>query len=173
MVGMEVTYAPFINHNMIRSVRPIYQRSDGTRYDGSVCGNATGVGERVVAKDGYAIGAAAIKSSIGIDAIQLTFMEIGAAGLNPDKAYLSKWLDSDGGASAKTFVNDGRPIVGIAGLRAKDPNGATFCLCLITTRPGALAAATGQELMQTPQQILQRYQENIRPQQPQIMNRQQ
>src|SRR5205807_4125061 len=80
MVGMEVTYAPFFNHNVIKSVRPIYQGPDGRRYDGSLCGNPTQDRERVVAKDGYAIGAATIKAGMGIDGMQLTFMEIGADG---------------------------------------------------------------------------------------------
>jgi len=47
MVGMEVTYAPFLNHQIIRSVRPIYQGPDGKRYDGPVCGNPTAISERV------------------------------------------------------------------------------------------------------------------------------
>jgi len=90
MVGMDVTYAPFFTHQIIKSVRPIYQGPDGKRYDGPVSGNPTGVGERVVAKEGYAIGGAAIKAGMGIDGMQLTFMEIGADGLNPNKTYLSK-----------------------------------------------------------------------------------
>jgi hypothetical protein len=140
MVGMEVTYAPFFNHQIIKSVRPIYQRPDGTRYDGPVCGNPTQIGERVVAKEGYAIGGAAIKAGMGIDGMQLTFMAIGADGLNPKKSYLSKWLGGYGGADARTFVNDGRPIIGIAGMRSKNPKGPAFCMCLVTTRAGALAA---------------------------------
>jgi hypothetical protein len=51
MVGMAVTYAPFFNHQIIKSVRPIYQRPDGKRYYGRVCGNPTRVGERVVARE--------------------------------------------------------------------------------------------------------------------------
>jgi len=138
MVGVEVTYAPFFDHNIIKSVRPIYQRPDGKRYDGPVCGNPTGVGVRVVATEGYAIGGAAIRAGMGIDGMQLTFMQIGANGLNPNKTYLSKWLGGYGGADAKTFVNDGRPIIGIAGMRSKNPSGPAFCLCLVTTKAGAL-----------------------------------
>src|SRR5262249_30511311 len=66
MVGMDVTYAPFFNHQVIKSVRPIYQRPNGTRFDGPVCGSPTGVSERVEAKAGYAIGGAAIQSGMGI-----------------------------------------------------------------------------------------------------------
>jgi len=139
MVGMEVSYAPFFNHNIIKSVRPIFQKPDGTRYYGAVCGNPTGVGERIVAREGYAIGGAAIKAGMGIDGMQLTFMEIGANGLNPDKTYLSKWLGINAGSGARMFVNDGRPIIGIAGMRSKDPRGPAFCMCLVTTRACALA----------------------------------
>ena len=135
MVGMEVTYAPFFNHNIIKSVRPIYQRPDGTRYDGPVCGTPTGVGERVVAKEGYAIGGAAIRSGMGIDGMQLTFMEIGADGLNPNKTYLSKWLDGYGGSDAKMFVNDGRPIVGIAGMRSSSTTGLIRPFACVWSRP--------------------------------------
>ncbi|HEV3144705.1 MAG TPA: hypothetical protein VGZ47_12520 [Gemmataceae bacterium] len=141
MVGMAVTYAPFFTHQIIKSVRPIYQGPDGKRYDGPVCGTPTGVGERVVAKEGYAIGGAAIKAGMGIDGMQLTFMEIGADGLDPNKTYLSKWLGGYGGAGARTFVNDGRPIIGIAGMRSRNLNSPAFCLCLVTTRAGALADA--------------------------------
>ena len=139
MVGMEVTYAPFFTHNVIKSVRPIYQRSDGTRYDGPVCGTPTAVRERVVAKEGYAIGAATIKSGMGIDGMQLTFMKIDATGLNTSETYLSKWLGGYGGADARTFLNDGRPIVGIAGMYSRNNFGPAFCLGLVTTRPDALA----------------------------------
>jgi hypothetical protein len=143
MVGMEVTYAPFFNHQIIKSVRPIYQGADGKRYDSQVCGNPTAVGERVVAKEGYAIGGAAIKAGMGIDGMQLTFMEIGVDGLNPNKTYLSKWLGGYGGSGARMYVNDGRPIIGIAGMRSKNSNGPAFCLCLVTTQARALADADG------------------------------
>jgi hypothetical protein len=141
MVGMEVTYKPFFTHNVIKSVRPIYQRPDGTRYDGAMCGVPTGDGERVVAKEGYAIAGAAIKSGMGIDGMQLTFMEIGPDGLNSNKSYLSKWLGGYGGANARTLVNDGRPIVGVAGMWSRTSFGPAFCLGLVTTRPGSLAEA--------------------------------
>jgi len=147
MVGMEVTYAPFLNHQIIRSVRPIFQGPDGKRYDGPVCGNPTAISERVVAKEGYAIGSAAISAALAIDGMQLTFMEIGADGLNVDKTYLSKWLGAYGGSSARTYVNDGRPIVGIAGMRSKDAKRPIFCFCLVTTKAGALADAEGHELI--------------------------
>jgi hypothetical protein len=139
MVGMEVTYAPFFTHYVIKSVRPIYQGPGGERYDGPVCGIPTGVRARVVAKEGFAIGGAAIKAGMGIDAMQLTFMEIGADGLNPNKTYLSKWLGGYGGADAKMFVNDGRPILGVAGMRSRNSFGPAFCLCFITTKAGELA----------------------------------
>jgi hypothetical protein len=122
-------------------VQPIYQGPDGTRYDGPVCGTPTKVRERVVAREGYAIGGAAIRGGLGIDGMQLTFMEIGPDGLNPNKTYLSKWLGGYGGAYARMYVNDGRPIVGIAGMRSTNPNGPAFCMCLVTTRPGALESA--------------------------------
>jgi len=141
MVGMEVTYAPFFTHYVIKSVQPIYQRPDGLRYDGPVCGNPTLVGERVVAKPGYAIGGAAIRSGMGIDGMQLTFMEIGVDGLNPHRAYLSQWLGGYGGADAKTYLNDGRPILGIAGMVSKLNFGPAFCMCLVTTKAGAIADA--------------------------------
>jgi hypothetical protein len=70
-------------------------------------------------------------------------MEIGADGLDPHKTYLSKWLGGYGGADAKTFLNDGRPVVGIAGMRSRYDWGPAFCLCLVTTKAGALADADG------------------------------
>jgi hypothetical protein len=71
----------------------------------------------------------------------------GADGLNCDKTYLSKWLGVYGGSSAKTYLNDGRPIVGIAGMRSKNAKGPLFCFCLVTTKAGALADAEGHELI--------------------------
>jgi hypothetical protein len=150
MVGMEVTYAPFFNHNVIKSVRPIYQGPDGRRYDGPVCGTPTAVRERVVAKEGYAIGGAAIQAGMGIDGMQLTFMQIGADGLNPNKTYLSKWLGINGGSNAKTYVNDGRPIIGIAGMWSRNSHSPAFCICLVTTRPGALTDAGGPPRQSSP-----------------------
>jgi hypothetical protein len=142
LVGMEATYVPFFNQNVIKSVRPIYQREDGTRYDGPVCGTPTKVRERVVAKEGYAIGGAAMRAGLGIGGIQLTFMEIGPDGLNPNKTYLSKWLGTYG-TDARMYLNDGRPIVGIAGMASSKPQGPAFCMCLVTTKADAFAAADG------------------------------
>jgi hypothetical protein len=142
LVGMEATYVPFFNQNVIKSVRPIYQREDGTRYDGPVCGTPTKVRERVVAKEGYAIGGAAMRAGLGIGGIQLTFMEIGPDGLNPNKTYLSKWLGTYG-TDARMYLNDGRPIVGIAGMASSKPQGPAFCMCLVTTQADALATADG------------------------------
>ncbi len=139
LVGMEVTYGTFINHQIIKSVRPIFQRPDGKRNYGPVCGNPTSVGETVVAKAGYAIGAVTIKAGLPIDGIQLTYMEIGADGLNPNKSYLSKWLGTYGGVGSRTYLNDGRPIIGIAGMRNSQPQSPLLCLCLVTTPEGALA----------------------------------
>ena len=141
LVGMEVSYVPFFTHQVIKSVRPIYQTPYGTRYDGPICGKPTGVGERIVARAGYAIGGAAIWSGMGINGVQLTFMEIGAEGLNPNKSYLSKWLGGYGGSDAKMFLNDGRPIVGIAGMVSKWDFGPAFCMCLVTTPAAAFADA--------------------------------
>ena len=141
LVGMEVSYVPFFTHQVIKSVRPIYQTPYGTRYDGPICGKPTGVGERIVARAGYAIGGAAIWSGMGINGVQLTFMEIGADGLNPNKSYLSKWLGGYGGSDAKMFLNDGRPIVGIAGMVSKWDFGPAFCMCLVTTPAAAFADA--------------------------------
>ena len=87
---------------------------------------------------------------MGIDGMQLTFMEIGADGLNPNKTYLSKWLGGYGGADAKTFLNDGRPIIGIAGMRSNLNFGPAFCLCLVTTKAGALADADGSRHQSSP-----------------------
>jgi hypothetical protein len=153
MVGMEVTYAPFFSHYIIKSVQPIYQRPDGTRYSGPVCGTPTGVSDRVTAKSGYAIGGAAIRAGMGIDGLQLTFMEIGPDGLNPSKSYLSKWLGINAGSSARTYVNDGRPIIGIVGMSAKNASSPAFCMGLVTTKPGALAAP--ERPLQTQQQFMQ------------------
>lgn len=143
MVGMDVSYATVFNDRIIKSVRPIYQKPNGTRYGGRVYGNSTQVGERLLAERGYAIGGVAIKAGAGIEGLQVTFMEIGPERLNPYKTYQSKWLGSEGGAEVKMFVNDGRPIVGIAGMRARDPSSPAFCLCLVTTQTGALADADG------------------------------
>jgi hypothetical protein len=157
---MEVTYAPFFTHYVIKSVRPIYEDADGRRYDGPVCGVPTGVGERVVAREGYAIGGAAIHSGMGINGMQLIFMEIGADRLNPARTYLSKWLGGHGGADARMFVNDGRPIIGLAGMWSKHNFGPAFCMCLVTTRAGAFAdaagPAVGQPRSSTPHPGLQR-----------------
>ena len=84
--------------------------------------------------------------------MQLTFMEIGADGLSPNKSYLSKWLGGYGGADAKTYLNDGRPVIGIAGMWSKHNFGPAFCMGLVTTRAGALAAAAQPRLQIVPHQ---------------------
>lgn len=107
LVGLEITY----NGSIIHSVQPLYLTEKGQK-PGPMLGKPGRQSIKLVAKPGYAVGALRIRAGIAIDAISLTYMELGPKGLKPDKSYQSDWVGGNGGTETQ-LGGAGAPVVGV------------------------------------------------------------
>jgi hypothetical protein len=118
LIGFEVTHGKFGPNPTVTTFRPIFLTRTGR-----VTGTTHGIpGEhliRVEAKPGYAVGAVTIKAGLGVDGMSVTFMEMGEAGLNKNRAYESEWLGGMGGGDKTLVGGTGAPVVGIFGATAE------------------------------------------------------
>ena len=71
---------------------------------------------RVLARQGFAVGALKVKAGSGIDGLSVHFMEIGGEGLNTGNSYDSDWFGSPSAAKMGVKVSgNGYPVIGIHG----------------------------------------------------------
>jgi hypothetical protein len=131
LIGFEVTYASFDGSRVIQTVRPIFQTAGG-RVSGTTHGVPGESVSRVEAKPGFAVGAVTIKAGAGVDGMSVTFMAIQEDGLDPNRAYESKWLGGKGGYPPKKLGGSGAPVVGIFGRVADGPRSPFIGLGLVT-----------------------------------------
>jgi hypothetical protein len=69
---------------------------------------------RVLAKEGYAVGGAKVRSKRFVDAVQLVFMRVKPDGrLDPADSYTSEWFGDAGDQPLKTLAGDGTRVNGI------------------------------------------------------------
>ena len=118
LTGFEVTFSG--SGQNVMTFRPIFLTAFG-RVMGKTHGAAGQGITRVEAKYGYAVGAVTIKPGGGIDGMSVTFMEIQARGLNPNRAYESEWLGGFGGDEKTRLAGTGAPVVGIFGKVSSGP----------------------------------------------------
>jgi predicted Zn finger-like uncharacterized protein len=72
------------------------------------------VASRVLAKEGYAVGGAKVRSKRFVDAVQLVFMRVKPDGrLDPGDSYTSDWFGDAGDQPVKTLAGDGTRVIGI------------------------------------------------------------
>jgi hypothetical protein len=71
--------------------------------------------ERVIANEGYVVGAINTQANRFVNAVQLVFMKVGADGrLDPSDSYTSDWLGFTGANPPVTLGGDGRPVIGLS-----------------------------------------------------------
>ncbi len=101
----------------ITGLRPIFQTDKKPTVPGPVFGNASRNAQvlKVMAKKGYAIGAIHGRAGLWIDGLEITFMEMTATGLNPQKSYKTDWVGGNGGSQEVDLGGNGLPIVGLFG----------------------------------------------------------
>jgi len=93
LVGCEVTLAPFGNTMIIKSIRPIFENSDGSpRTDGQLQGIASQLPARVEAKPNYAVARIVGMAGDRIDAFYVVFMRRRGDHLDPADSYASRWF---------------------------------------------------------------------------------
>jgi hypothetical protein len=114
LVGLEVSTGRADDFDVVIAIRPMYQTQDRPS-DGHNHGFPAKPLVRLVAKQGYAVGAITVKSGRYINGLSVTFMKVTAEGqLNPKDSYESVWVGGIGGGE-KVTLGDGTPVVGIAG----------------------------------------------------------
>jgi predicted Zn finger-like uncharacterized protein len=88
---------------------------------------------RILAKEGYAVGGAKVRSKRFVDAVQLVFMRVKADGrLDPADSYTSDWFGDTVDRPVKTLAGDGTRVIGIHCRSGAILNG----LALVLERPG-------------------------------------
>ena len=71
--------------------------------------------ERVIANEGYVVGAVNTHANRFVNAVQLVFMKVGTDGrLDPSDSYTSDWLGFQGSGEPQTMGGDGRPVIGLS-----------------------------------------------------------
>ena len=115
LVGFEIGLGKFINNDVVSAGRAVYRVGAKDSF-GMQYGTDMSRVVKVVAKQGYAVGAITVKTGAGVDGMSVTFMKISADGrLDPKDAYESEWIGGQGGRKVVRLGGDGTPVVGIIG----------------------------------------------------------
>ncbi len=124
LVGFEIDEEHTDNLLDIRSLRPFFLTRDGI-VPGKDRGQLTKVSEKVMARNGYAVGGLLTwhnKRRIG--GIQVLFMKIdartGRLDPSPANAYKSKWFGVNPKGRPLTLGGDGRLVIGVYGRTGAD-----------------------------------------------------
>ncbi len=115
IIGFETGKGGWYQFSVLGSLKPIFATARGPR-DGEVRGKSGG--NRVLAKDGYAVGGLNVRSGDVVNCVQIVFMRINpdGASLNPQDFYVTDWLGGEGGnGKPKEFNARGHMVVGVIG----------------------------------------------------------
>ena len=114
LVGARVSYASRPGGPKISSIQPIF-RVGGKLVDGERHGSLLGKETKVVARDGYAVGALKTRTGIMVDGFELVFMKIDGERLDPSRSYSSAWLGNERTGVPRDVSSNGRIPVGLQG----------------------------------------------------------
>ena len=104
LLGLEYRLAEWDKERCVGYLVPIFKRTQPTTMP-----------DRVVAKEGYVVGAVKVNTHKFVDALQLVFMRQGADGaLDPKDTYTSQWIGYHEGGTETTLGGGGTPIIGIS-----------------------------------------------------------
>ena len=104
LYGLDYRTGEWDGEKCLGGLVPVFKRDQPT-------GQGT---TRVMAREGYAVGAAKVRSKRYVDAVQLVFMRGKPDGrLDPADSYTSDWFGTQGEQEAKTLAGDGTPVIGI------------------------------------------------------------
>jgi hypothetical protein len=114
LIGFEFGLGSFVNSDNIKAIRPIYRSAAGEEVKGTQIGtNLTRV-VTVKAKEGYAVGGLTVNAGLWLDGMNITFMKVNGAELDPKDTYTSEFIGSKGG-NPSVLAGDGSPVVGVIG----------------------------------------------------------
>jgi S1-C subfamily serine protease len=114
LVGFHFGMGKFFDNDVIHGVRPIYRVGDKEKL-GTPFGTDFTRLKKVVAKPGYAVGAIAMKTGLGLDGVTVTFMKIDGDKLDPSDSYDADYVGGPGGGGPNKVGGDGTPVVGLIG----------------------------------------------------------
>jgi len=124
LLGLEYRLGEWDGEKCIGGLVPVFSRDQP----------ANPALQRVLAKEGYAVGGAKVRSKRYVDAIQLVYMRVKADGqLDPADSYTSDWFGDAGEQPLKTLAGDGRRVLGINCRQGAILNG----LALVLEKNGA------------------------------------
>jgi SLA1 homology domain 1, SHD1 len=119
LVGMVVGFEEERKEE-ISNLRPIYLLNDQYHYGELIGAPSSNKSETLLAKPGYAVGGANLRTTIGVKTLQLIYLEIENTGrLNKSKQYLSKTVGTSSGSEERLYA-DGWHIVGLFGYEEDD-----------------------------------------------------
>jgi hypothetical protein len=114
LIGFEIGLSNAFNRDMIRAAKPIYKVGDKEML-GEQHGTQLSKVVTLKAKDGYAVGAIAVKHGLGFDGMSITFMKVKDGKLDPKDSYESEFVGSDEKKPTTKVGGNGVPVVGIVG----------------------------------------------------------
>jgi S1-C subfamily serine protease len=114
LVGLEVGLGKFVRNDVVKAVRPIYRVGDKESFGEQFGTQLTNV-VKVVAKPGYAVGAIALKTGLGVDGLSITYMKLADGKLDPKDSYESEWVGGGGDKQSVKIGGDGTLVVGVLG----------------------------------------------------------
>ncbi|HTU18065.1 MAG TPA: trypsin-like peptidase domain-containing protein [Gemmataceae bacterium] len=131
LIGFQVGLGKFVNNDIVKSFRPIFQTKSGVKL-GNWQGPIPAVPITIKAKPGYVVSALSVRTALSIDAITVTFAKLGKDGLDLDDTYNSKTIGGNGG-QLSSIGGTGALFVGITGHQGRD--GAPSSLGLVAVLP--------------------------------------
>lgn len=118
MVGLAWTMGTWAGRTPIGRIEPLFDRAAPAGRSSSIPGpgrSATSL-QRVLAKDGYAIGGLTVDADQYVDAVQPIFMKLRPDGkLDPADRYQGPWLGEPRGKNPRTIDGNGVKVIGIHG----------------------------------------------------------
>jgi hypothetical protein len=116
LVGFNITFGSWgagYRFKSITSLQPIYLTANGN-VTGKVCGERSGEGQTILAKDGYAVGAVLVQGGNLIEGVRLRFYRLRGRSLNTKDSYDSPYFGGQEKPNPPA-LGTGKPIVGVVG----------------------------------------------------------
>ncbi len=104
MIGIDWGAGEWDKEPCIGGIMPVYERKQ-----------PSGGGERLLAKEGYAVGGLNVRAKRFVDQVQIVFLKLLPDGkLDPKDSYTSEWLGPETKDAREVKLGgDGRPVIGI------------------------------------------------------------
>jgi S1-C subfamily serine protease len=132
LIGFQVGLGKFVNNDIVKSFRPIYQTKSGAKFGKWIGPVPPAPIVTVKAKPGYVVSGLSVRTALSIDAITITFAKLDKDGLDMSDTYESKMTGGNGGQPAMIGGN-GQLFVGVTGHLGND--GAPCSLGLVAVTP--------------------------------------